>query len=723
MAYYQANGVTQSQGNNQYSSVQESNAALKNRLASIALKRQEKLKAEVCSVIEAFGSRSETEYLIDEYIQVLTQKRTLERENAKLKTSYTDITVIKESQFKHLQQLQQLVTLQQGQLLHYQKALQQPQAQQPQDHQQQQLLLQPPQEQQQQLPQQQQLQLQPLQQDQQNASSQISQVPSIAQLQGDLDMTVAELTRAMEDVETLKKRVEELESASQDLHTQLETKHNVNYELGQILETKIKEQSKLQAEQNRNRAEVHIAATLGSLKSYQLYAAVSVISEYYELLAPLVENKSKEALKDLAYLKDLNMGLQPTNIGPGMLPARMVLLRQQIYTESQTLQKAVAEASKASSESILVLDTPPQLDQTTPISGATVSISARRGPKPGSKKTKGPPKRIVAANQIAPGIQKNAKKNLTVLTPTVGPHDKAPTESPSTPTFPGTPSTESFSTSTPPVLPTEPAVAMPVTPKTSTAALLQMHKQRMQEQQALLASESPSISLQHLSPGTDAIVIPNAETASETATPTPEHDVNRPSESIKTGSKEEVNTSATTRSSSEQEPIDLDEAPAMHFEASDALSEKFRAMDVKRAEQAGVSDDVVASIGGGEPSIATNLSGDFTFTPANVTPMLFPDIIHATSSSTSSSMSPKARQSPGYDSADKKRQVQDLSPTLASFSDNLSTLSFFSASKRPKFPAFEMSVISQSKKTTKPSTARLSHVAPRPKKGRWFLEA
>ncbi|KAG0352395.1 hypothetical protein BG005_008150 [Podila minutissima] len=531
-------------------------------------------------------------------------------------------------------------------------------------------------------------------------------------------MTVAELTRAMEDVEMFKKRVEELESTNQDLQAQLEAKHNVNHELGQILESKIKEYSKLRAEQNRNRAEVNIAATLGSLKSYQLYAAISIISEYYELLAPLVESKSKETLKDLAYLKNLNTGLPPTTISPGLLAVRMAMLRQQIYTESQTLQRAVAEASKASSESILVLDTPAQPDQTTPTPGPTGPIPRRRGPKSGSKRMTEPPKRIVAANQIAPGVQKNSKKQAVLALPS-GPHDEAPTATPSTLTLPVTPPTESPSTPNPTVPPTEPSTTTPLSPMTSTAALLQMHKQRMQEQ-ALHASKSPSFALQLTSHGNDAIVIPETETASATTTPTPERDVNKPSESIKTDSEEEVNTSATTRSGSAQEPIDLDESPvAMHLEASDALSEKFRAMNVKRAEQGGVSDKV-ASIGGGEPSTTTNFSGDFSFTTANLTDILFPDMMHATS--TSSSTSPKARQSPGYVSPGKKRQTQDLSPTASSSGSSFMS-SFLSASKRPKFPAFELPVVSQNKKATKSSVSGRSRAGPRPKKGRWFLEA
>lgn len=56
MAHNQENGVIFGafgpQGNNQNPSVLETNAALKSRLASIALERQEKLKEEVCKVIE-----------------------------------------------------------------------------------------------------------------------------------------------------------------------------------------------------------------------------------------------------------------------------------------------------------------------------------------------------------------------------------------------------------------------------------------------------------------------------------------------------------------------------------------------------------------------------------------------------------------------------------------------------------------------------------------------
>ncbi|KAF9023301.1 hypothetical protein BGZ52_013061 [Haplosporangium bisporale] len=279
MAHNQTNGALNgapvSQENSLAPRVQETGSSLKDRLAGIAHERHEKLKAEILKAIDAYESRSETEYLIDEYIQTLSGKKALERENAKLKTSYTDLHSIKESQSK--------------QLLHFQNV------------------------------------------EQQNDASE----PSISQLQGDLDMTIAELTRAMEDVDMYKKKVESLEHTNQDLQTQLDTKHSVNHELGQILEGKIKEHSKHQAEQNKNKAEVKLATSLGSLKGYQLYAAVAVISEYYDLLAPLMESKSKEALKDLEYVKDLNLGMPPSNIPPGMLDHYMTSLRRQIYLESQ----------------------------------------------------------------------------------------------------------------------------------------------------------------------------------------------------------------------------------------------------------------------------------------------------------------------------------------------------------------------------------------------------
>ncbi|KAG0332250.1 hypothetical protein BG000_010219 [Podila horticola] len=731
MAHNQANGddAPGPQEDNRYPPLQDANASLKIRLAGIALDRQEKLKAEVCKVIEAYGSRSETEYLIDEYIKALNQRNTLERENSKLKASYTDIHVIKESQFKHLQQLQQLVSHQQRQLLHYQQVLEQPQAQQQPQQQQRQELYEPSQ--------QQQLHLQPLQQEQQNdASSQNSQERSIAQLQGDLEMTIAELTRAMEDVEVFKKRAEALEHTNQELRTQIETKHNVNHELGQILESKIKEHNMLQAEQTKNKAELHLAASLGSLKCYQLYAAIAVISDYYELLAPLVESKSNKALKDLTYLKDLNTGMPPTTIQPGMLSLRMALLRQQIFTESQMLQKMTMELSRASSSSILVPDTPPQLDQATPIPGPMGPTPRPAKSTPGPMKTMGPSKSIVEANQIAPGVQKNVP-TLVWRVPISGPHDKAPTETPSTSTLAVMPPTANSSTPSPAVPPIEPSTTVPPSPKTSTAALLQIHKQRMQDQQALNALKNISIPPQHTSQG-NAIVIPVTDTASETTTsPTPERDVNtKPSESNKTESNEEMSTLATTRSVSEQGPIEKDKPPvAMHIEGSDALSEKFRAMDVTQPEQGGVSDENIASVGG-EPTTSTNPSGDLSIT-ADLPHISIPDMTHAPSTSTSTltsistptptSTSPKSRQSPSDISQGQKRQAEELSPTRAlSFaSSSTSHSSLLSAPKRlkqPKFPAFEMPTVSKDK-ATKSSVPRLSHVGPRPKKGRWFLEA
>ncbi|KAG0035696.1 hypothetical protein BGZ82_005126 [Podila clonocystis] len=539
----------------------------------------------------------------------MTQRKALEREISKLKTSYTDIHVIKESQFKHLQQLQQL---------------------------------------------------------------------------GDLEMTIAELTRAMEDVEMFKKRVEALEHTNQELHTQLETKSNVNQELGQILESKIQENSKFLAEQNKCKAETNLATSLGSLKSYELYAAVSVISEYYDLLAPLVESKSKEALKDLAFIKELNVGMLPPAIKPGMLAIRMAMLKQQIFNESQILQNLAMESLRVSSESILVLNAPPQNNQTTAAPGPTTAAPgpttpapAPTGPIPGRAKTLGRPRRIVAANQIAPGVQRNA---LKWRTPTSGPLDMAPNENPATPVLSVTPPTETSSTPNPPVLPTEPPVTTPLSPKTSTAALLQIHKKRMQEQQALHASKNPSISPQLTSHG-NANVMPDTDTASATTSPPSEQDVVKQSESIQTSSKEEVNTLAT-RSGSEQE-LDLDEPPALQLEGSDPLSEKFRAIDLKRPEQGGITDEAIAS--GGEPT-TTNPLGGFSITASNLAHNFSPDMVHA--SSTLTSTSPKARSSPG----------------------------------RPKFPAFEMPVIFNDK-AVKSSESRLSHVSSRPKQGRWFLEA
>ncbi|KAG0015202.1 hypothetical protein BGZ81_011817 [Podila clonocystis] len=655
-------------------------------------------------VILAYGLRSETEYLIDEYIQTLTQRKALERENSKLKTAYTDITVIKESQFKHLQQLQQLVSHQQRQLLQYQQTLQQSQGQN---------------QQQENQPSQQQLHLQPLQHEQQSASSQNSLELSIVQLQGDLEMTIAELTRAMEDVEMFKKRVEALELTNQELHTQLETKNSVNQELGQILESKIQENSKFLAEQNKCKAEFNLSTSLGSLKGHQLYAAVSVISEYYDLLAPLVESKSKEALKDLAFLKELNVGILPPAIKPGMLAIDMAMLRQQIFTESQMLQKLTMESLRVSSESIPVLNTPPQNNQTTPAPGpttpapeVTTPAPAPKGPRPGPARTRGRPRRIVAANQIAPGVQKNALKWLTLTEPL----DMAPNENPPTPAVSLTPPTETSWTPNPPVLPTEPPVTTPLSFKTSTAALLQIHKQRMQEQQALHASKNPSISPQITSHG-NANVTPDTDTASVTTSPTSEQDVVKPSESIQTSSKEELNMLAI-RSGSEQE-LDLDESPGLHLEGSDPLSEKFRAIDLKRPEQVGITDEAIAVASGGEPT-APNPLGALSITAANLAHMDSPGMVHA--SSTLTSTSPKARSIPGYISPSMKRQAQDLSPTQASFSGILSTLSFLPAARRPKFPSFEMPVISKDK-AEKSSESRLSHVGSRPKKGRWFLEA
>ncbi|KAF9210415.1 hypothetical protein BGZ59_009467 [Podila verticillata] len=491
MAHNQTNGALNgapvSQENSLAPRVQETGSSLKDRLAGIAHERHEKLKAEILKAIDAYESRSETEYLIDEYIQTLSGKKALERENAKLKTSYTDLHSIKESQSKQLLHFQNVVNHQHQQLLNYQQIFQ--------EHSHPQHPQQLPQPSQQPL-QLQQLQLQPLQEQQNDASE-----PSISQLQGDLDMTIAELTRAMEDVDMYKKKVESLEHTNQDLQTQLDTKHSVNHELGQILEGKIKEHSKHQAEQNKNKAEVKLATSLGSLKGYQLYAAVAVISEYYDLLAPLMESKSKEALKDLEYVKDLNLGMPPSNIPPGMLDHYMTSLRRQIYLESQVLQRAILEVSSFSSSSSHLEDTPPQHDPTTSVwriepsmSVPGSSSSSQEPPRPQPKKRgpkKKPPTRIVAANQIAPGVQRSGVKAAQKKLPsqsTSKPSENSPTEPPplKTPTLPiVTPpvQTPSSTPTTPIATPLAVTPIMPLPPNTSTAMLLQMHKQRMQEQQ------------------------------------------------------------------------------------------------------------------------------------------------------------------------------------------------------------------------------------------------
>ncbi|KAI9237367.1 MAG: hypothetical protein BYD32DRAFT_461691 [Podila humilis] len=705
MAHNQTNGALNgapvSQENSLAPRVQETGSSLKDRLAGIAHERHEKLKAEILKAIDAYESRSETEYLIDEYIQTLSGKKALERENAKLKTSYTDLHSIKESQSKQLLHFQNVVNHQHQQLLNYQQIFQ--------EHSHPQHPQQLPQPSQQPL-QLQQLQLQPLQEQQNDASE-----PSISQLQGDLDMTIAELTRAMEDVDMYKKKVESLEHTNQDLQTQLDTKHSVNHELGQILEGKIKEHSKHQAEQNKNKAEVKLATSLGSLKGYQLYSAVAVISEYYDLLAPLMESKSKEALKDLEYVKDLNLGMPPSNIPPGMLDHYMTSLRRQIYLESQVLQRAILEVSSFSSSSSHLEDTSPQHDPTTSVwriepsmSVPGSSSSSQEPPRPQPKKRgpkKKPPTRIVAANQIAPGVQRSGVKAAQKKLPsqsTSKPSENSPTEPPplKTPTLPiVTPpvQTPSSTLTTPISTPLAVTPTMPLPPNTSTAMLLQMHKQRMQEQQQGLnvSTIPPSIvTSPHASSGRaqEPIVIPHKDlTVSEATTPTQE-DIRR------------VEVEGSTPNSEPGEANTL--ATITHLEGSGVL-DKFRAMDMKQPERGSFANEQGGIENVSKPTAATTTttysSSDSLFA-ADMRQILFPSMAQTTFA--------KARQSPGYVSPGKKRQV-DHSPTRVSLSSSLSV------AKRPKLPPFELST-SFGKETTKSLS---SYPGFRREKGRWYLEA
>ncbi|KAF9387168.1 hypothetical protein CPB97_002896 [Podila verticillata] len=503
----------------------------------------------------------------------------------------------------------------------------------------------------------------------------------------------------MEDVDTYKKMVESLEHTNQDLRTQLDTKHSVNHELGQILEGKIKEHKKYQAEQNKDKAEVKLATSLGSLKGYQLYAAVAVISEYYELLAPLMESKSKGALKDLEYLKDLNLGMPPSDIPLGMLETHMTSLRRQIYLESQVLQKAILEVSSSH------LQDTPQHDPTTsvsriepPMSVPGPSSSSQESPQPQPKKRgpkKKPPTRIVAANQVAPGVQRSGvkalqKKLLSQSTST--PSENSPTLPMVTPPVESPSSTPTTPIATP--LAVTPTTPLP--PNISTAMLLQMHKQRMQEQlRGLNISTTPPsiVTSLHASSGRaqEPIVIQDTEsTVSEATTPTQ-------------GGIRMVEVEASTTNSKPGEANTL--ATITHLEGSGVL-DKFRAMDMKQLEQ-GVANEQ-GGIGNVSEPTATTATAAFsssgTLFAADMTQILFPDMAQTKFA--------KARQSPGYVSPRKKRQV-DPSPTRVSLSSSLSV------AKRPKFPSFELPA-SFRKETTK---SLFSSPGFQREKGHWYLEA
>lgn len=529
-------------------------------------------------------------------------------------------------------------------------------------------------------------------------------------------MTIAELTRAMEDVEMYKKTVESLEQSNKDLRTQLDTKHSVNHELGQILEGKIKEY-------NKNKAEVKLATSLGSLKSYQLYAAVSVISEYYELLAPLIESKSKEAFKDLKYVRNLNFGIPPSNIPLGMLEASTTLLRQQIYFESQQLQKAIKELHSSSSSSTHIQDTLPQHDSSTsvwriepPKSVPTLSSSSQEPPQlhkttKGNKKARAP-KRIVAANQIAPGVQRSGvkapqQKQLSRSSSTSS--ENSPTEPPSEiPTLPivTPPENPSSVPTTPIVAPSAVTPTTPLPPNISTAMLLQMHKEQMLEKQQGLnvptppsTSTSPHASADVLEP----IAIPDTESpVSEATTLLTQGNVDMVEVASTTNPQpEEANTLATIASS--HEVIDLDSEALARLEGS--VLEKFRAMDMKRSERWSVVNEKgdIEDVGNPAttPTTTSSSSGTFSFA-ADLTHIPLPDMAQTTTLA-------KTRQSPGYVSG-KKRLVDD-SPTRLSSSSSLSV------AKRPKFPAFELPASFKTKESLS------SPPGFRREKGRWYLEA